>query len=217
MITVKKRSTASVAVSLPFDQGVSNYSWFTNTSTCICPVDLDSAPVATNDTKTARNAQQGFLFSFNLELETLRENGLVTVVSFAEDLEEGQNVQCAATEKDFFTEVFSDLKVNLTTFTTQQARRLERAFLDSYNRQAFELCDGFFRTITDVQLRVTNADSSNPGRRLQDVIEEIGVASTLNGTVANNTINRRNQLVATLFTVTGSWYVYITLNRLLLA
>ena len=210
MAAVTKNSAASVAVNLPFDQGVSNYSSLTNTSTCFCPIDLHSPPVAingTNGTNTARNTQQAFLSSYNLELEALRENGLVTVISFAEDLEEGQNVQCAATEKNFFTEVFSDLKVNITTFTSQQARRLESAFLDSYNRQAFELCDGFFRTITDVQLRVANSDSSNPGRRLQDVIEVVGVASTLNGTLTNNAVDRRNELVATLFTVTGSWYV----------
>ena len=204
---------------------------FTDTDSCICPtnsaselVDLIGMAAGENITLATPVMSVGdFLGVYNTYLKELNasDDGSTATVESADRLEEAKKVQCGATLQNFTTEVFSDLRVNTTSLTREEVRLLEQAFADTYNRVAYQTCDGLFRTISNVELRVAPV-GGRPSRRLQEVNSTVNAQYSLSNSTFNNTINvnsttannynyttggtedgRHSEIVPTLFAVVG--------------
>ncbi|CAB9518161.1 Hemolysin-type calcium-binding repeat (2 copies) [Seminavis robusta] len=155
----------------------------TNLTTCTCP----ATPIL-GDEGDDGLSQEDFLDVFHSDIEELQQEGTLSEsIQVAEDsLEEGQQVPCLGASSTFGSQVFSDLQVDLLTITLQEAQRLEQAFADAYNRLVFETCDGNFRSIQAVELRIAPAAGNDlAGRRLQDVLNDFRDTLTTGNDVVN--------------------------------
>jgi hypothetical protein len=175
--------------------------------TCFCPT---QSGTGIEDGMTL--TQDAFLASLNMELTKLQEAGILGAVGVGvvQAVEEGQRVTCGETIVSFGSKVFSNLQVNVSSFTIEEARAIEEAFQETYNGLAYQSCDAYFRTVAKVELQVvpdetTEVDGVLRGRRLVEILRERNrLLSSENSNAASNSTNNRNELASTLFTVTGS-------------
>ncbi|CAB9504888.1 expressed unknown protein [Seminavis robusta] len=168
-----------------------------STTTCLCPSGSAEPDVIEDTGDNTTDSQQtsvaitreDFLLEYNTELQEQQQEAeeegaagdaggsTIVVVESVDSLTEGQKVQCGQVTGSFTSEVFSDLRLNISSITQEEVRLLEQSFRESYNDVSFQTCDNLFRQVVDVELRVapiTGAPASNAtrGRRLQDVIAE---------------------------------------------
>jgi hypothetical protein len=101
---------------------------------------------------------------------------------------------CSSNVQTFSTEVFVDLKVNLTTLTLDEIDYLEGIFMTSYNQLSYQVCDRFFRTVEQVTLNLGQSINIFPYWHLQ---QSIAHANSTPAAAAPSSIG------PTVFTVTG--------------
>ena len=202
---------------------------------CLCPSNpipvgggtpYENVTVPENKNTTEPKLKDLFLGSYSTSIQNLQEVGAIEVVESPTDLQEGQNVECGNTTQKFESLVFSDMRVNLTSLTVSETLQLEQGFKTAYNQLAFQICDGLFRQVELVELRLApteyeddsaNAEEGNSvGRRLQDILQSsmptyMNATNTSDDTLplySNGTINttaaisiedRRSSVVPVLF------------------
>ena len=174
---------------------------------------------------TDSNLKSTFLDFYSKGLKDIQTIGLVDVVKATTNLQEGQNIECSNDIKKFEFLVFSDMRVNLTSLTVSEVQELETVFKSAYNRYvlhsllwkvvsntitpfrlthatcpfsrlAFQSCDGLFRQVEEVELRLApteylddsiNLEEKNSaGRRLQEILRSLP-ANSNNYTNTTNT------------------------------
>lgn len=96
---------------------------------CLCPLEQ----FGDGSSSLLSMSQDDFVDLCNEELVKLREGGEVQVVESVQAIGEGQTVNCSADLKEFESIVYSGVKVNLSSLTMEEATRLERVFINSYN------------------------------------------------------------------------------------
>lgn len=65
----------------------------------------------------------------------------------ADNVVEGQEVECSPEIQEFQTAAFTDLGVDPASLTPYEIALLESAFREAYNLLSFSACDGFFRIV----------------------------------------------------------------------
>ena len=141
---------------------------------CVCPLVVSDDDNSTSSINPTQVHEEIFLAMYNAEL--LGNGERLEVVESALDIGEGQEVNCSGTQTRFESIVHSDIQVNLTSLTVQEAKKLEDAFKESYNLISYQTCDGHFRQVLGVELRIAPSagfedGGSIGGRRLQDILE----------------------------------------------
>jgi len=166
----------------------------TTASACVCPAGSSSKP-----DRDRVVPKIDFLDVYNIEIQELRQQGVVSVVDIVSELEEGQEVACGSPEKSFTTTVSSSLLVDQSAITKDEIQAVETAFRDAYNLLGETACDGYFRSVLNVDLGLPPASAGVfpfGGRRLD---------ATSSETWGNTTsASAGPAMSASIFTVTGS-------------
>jgi hypothetical protein len=112
---------------------------------------------------------------------------------------------CSSNVQTFKTEVFVDLKVDLTTLTPEEIVYLEGIFMTSYNQLSYQFCDKFFRTVEQVTLSLGQSYDIFPIRRLQEVTTDVNAPAEAASAAANSTsaVAIAPDVGSTVFLVTG--------------
>ncbi|CAB9526003.1 ECF subfamily RNA polymerase sigma-24 subunit [Seminavis robusta] len=155
---------------------------------------------------------EDFRVVFNDQVEKQKLNVFLEEVNVtADSVLEGHEVQCGTGPQKFTTEVFSDLGVNLTVLTTDEVLAVEETFWKTYANLAYQLCDGNFRTIEEVQLNVGSSKDLFPGvgpmtRQLQES------SNSFRNNTTNSSIHSNSTIASYESAVNGTTDVLTALN-----
>lgn len=169
---------------------------------CVCPAGV--SPGQQNDKLSAEEFRA--VFNDQVLKESVNSALDESVTVSVEVLAEGEEVECNATQQLFTTEVFSDLRLNLSSLTREETRLLEKTFQRTYNNLAFSICDGNFRAVDSVKLRIGQPGLVFGPRRLQEgnFTVSFGNTSVDNITATAVPLKDRHTTTSTIFSITGS-------------
>lgn len=118
---------------------------------CLCPAKPALSIVGTSTSANTTGVNNttaelfpsvpiGFFELYSNAVDDAFLNGTICVAKSPQALQEIQIVDCSPDIQEFETFVYSDLKVDLNSFTLEQAQALESSFMNTYNRYVIQCC-----------------------------------------------------------------------------